>query len=378
MRHWPLQLGATELFLTFPQCFATSGFLRGRECLLPTSFQIIMTFAGLGSDLAIDLGTANTCVFALGKGVVVSEPSLIAFNTSTGAVEAVGEHARGMLGRTPERLRPVRPIRDGVIADFDACEKMLAYFIKKTTAQVGGWTRPRVVFGVPSEITPVERRAVKESAYRAKVSEVFLVDEPMAAAFGAGLPITEAAGSMIIDIGGGTTDIAVISLSGVVISKSVRVAGDAFDESIILHLKRRHEVLIGERTAEAIKMQIGSATKLDKPLSMEVKGRHIGKGVPVKVTVCDTEIREAIGEPLKAIVTAVREILDQIPPELSADIFDRGVALCGGTVLLRNLDRCLQQETSLPVKIVDQPLSAVVVGAGKMLEDKKLLKRLAA
>jgi rod shape-determining protein MreB and related proteins len=337
-----------------------------------------MTFAGLGSDLAIDLGTANTCVFAQGKGVVVSEPSLIAFNTSTGAVEAVGEHARGMLGRTPDRLRPVRPIRDGVIADFDACEKMLSYFIKKTNAQVGGWARPRVVFGVPSEITPVERRAVKESAYRAKVSEVFLVDEPMAAAFGAGLPITEAAGSMIIDIGGGTTDIAVISLSGVVISKSVRVAGDAFDEAIILHLKRRHEVLIGERTAEAIKMEIGSATKLDKPLTMEVKGRHIGKGVPVKVTVCDTEIREAMGEPLKTIVNAVRETLDQIPPELSADIFDRGVALCGGSVLLRNFDRCLRQETSLPVKIVDQPLSAVVLGAGKMLEDRKLLKRLAA
>ena len=337
-----------------------------------------MTFAGLGHDLAIDLGTANTCVFALGKGVIISEPSLIAFNTSTGAVEAVGEHARGMLGRTPDRLRPVRPIRDGVIADFDATEKMLSYFIKKTNEQVGGWTRPRVVFGVPSQITPVERRAVRESAYRAKVSEVYLVDEPMAAALGAGLPITEAAGSMIIDIGGGTTDIAVISLSGVVISKSVRVAGDAFDDSIIQHLKRRHEVLIGERTAEDIKLQIGSATKLDKPLTMEVKGRHIGRGVPVKVTVCDTEIREALGEPLKTIINAVRETLDQIPPELSADIFDRGVALCGGTVLLRNLDLRLRQETQLPVKIVDQPLSAVVVGAGKMLEDKKLLKRLAA
>jgi rod shape-determining protein MreB len=338
----------------------------------------IMTFAGLGSDLAIDLGTANTCVFAQGKGVIVSEPSLIAFNTSTGAVEAVGEHAHGMLGRTPDRLRPVRPIRDGVIADFDAAEKMLAYFIKKTNAQVGGWARPKVVFGVPSEITPVERRAVKESAYRAKVSQVFLVDEPMAAAFGAGLPITEPAGSMIIDVGGGTTDIAVISLSGVVISKSVRVAGDAFDESIILHLKRQHEVLIGERTAEAIKLQIGSATKLDKPLTMEVKGRHIGKGVPVKVTVCDSEIREALAEPLKTIIGAVRETLDQIPPELSSDIFDRGVALCGGSVLLRNFDRRLRQETHLPVKIVDQPLSAVVLGAGKMLEDRKLLKRLAA
>jgi rod shape-determining protein MreB len=339
---------------------------------------IIMAFAGLGTDLAIDLGTANTCVYALGRGVVVSEPSLIAFNTSTGAIEAIGEDARGMLGRTPDRLRPVRPIRVGVIADFDAAEKMLTHFIRKANKQLGGWTRPRVIFGVPSQITPVERRAVKESAYRAKVSEVYLVDEPMAAALGAGLPITEAAGSMIIDAGGGTTDIAVISLSGVVVSRSVRVAGDAFDEAIILHLKKRHEVLIGERTAEDIKLQIGSATKLDKPLTMEVKGRHIGKGVPVKVTVNDTEIREAISEPLKTIINAVHETLDQIPPELSADIFDRGVALCGGSVLLRNLDRRLRQETSLPVQIVEQPLSAVVVGAGKMLEDRKLLKRLAA
>jgi rod shape-determining protein MreB len=337
-----------------------------------------MGFAGLGSDLAIDLGTANTCVYALGKGVVVNEPSLIAFNTSTGAVEAVGEDARGMLGRTPDRLRPIRPIRDGVIADFDATEKMLTYFLRKARQKIGGWSRPRVVFGVPSQITPVERRAVKESAYRAKVSEVYLVDEPMAAALGAGLPITEAAGTMIIDIGGGTTDIAVISLSGVVISRSVRVAGDAFDDAIIQHLKRRHEVLIGERTAEAIKLQIGSATKLDKPLTMEVKGRHLGRGVPVKVTVCDTEIREAVSEPLKTIIMAVRETLDHIPPELSADIFDRGVALCGGSVLLRNLDRRLRQETQLRVEIVDQPLSAVVLGAGKMLEDRTLLKKLAA
>ncbi len=337
-----------------------------------------MGFAGLGSDLAIDLGTANTCVFALGMGVVVDEPSLIAFNTSTGAVEAVGEGAREMLGRAPERLRPIRPIRDGVIADFDATEKMLGYFLRKATQKVGGWIRPRVIVGVPSQITPVERRAVKESAYRAKASEVYLVDEPMAAALGAGLPITEAGGTMIIDIGGGTTDIAVISLSGVVISRSVRVAGDAFDDAIIQHLKRRHEVLIGERTAETIKLEIGSATKLDKPLTMEVKGRHLGRGVPVKVTVSDAEIRDALAEPLKTIISAVRETLDQIPPELSADIFDRGVALCGGSVLLRNLDRCLCQETQLRVKIVEQPLSAVVVGAGKMLEDRKLLKRLAA
>jgi rod shape-determining protein MreB len=336
-----------------------------------------MAFAGLGSDLAIDLGTANTCVFALGRGVVVSEPSLIAFHAATGAIEAVGDAAREMLGRTPGHLRPVRPIRDGVIADFDAAEKMLTHFIRKTRGHIGGWARPRVVIGVPAEITPVERRAVKDSAYKAKASEVFLVDEPMAAAVGAGLPIGEAAGNMIIDVGGGTTDIAVISLAGVVIGRSVRVAGDSFDEAITTHLKRKHEVLIGERTAEEIKLQIGSATALEKPLSMEVKGRHFAKGVPVRVKVSDAEIREAISEPLTTILKAIRETLDQIPPELSADIYDRGIALCGGGALLRNLDRRIHQETQLPVKIVDQPLSAVVIGAGKMLSDRTLLKKLA-
>ena len=282
-----------------------------------------------------------------------------------------------MLGRNPENLRPVKPIRDGVIADFDAAEKMLTHFIRKTNQQVGGWARPRVVIGVPAQITPVERRAVKDSAYRAKVSEVFLVDEPMAAALGAGLPITDAAGNMIIDVGGGTTDIAVISLAGVVISRSVRVAGDAFDQAIIHHMKRRHEVLVGERTAVEIKQRIGSATALDKPTKMEVKGRHVGRGVPVRVMVSDAEIREAIAEPLKTILKAVRETLDQIPPELSADIYDRGIALCGGSALLRNLDRLIHHETQLPVQIVEQPLSAVVLGAGKMLADKDLLRRLA-
>ncbi|HZM93903.1 MAG TPA: rod shape-determining protein [Vicinamibacterales bacterium] len=335
-----------------------------------------MPFA-LATDLAIDLGTANTCVFARGRGVVVSEPSLIAFNTATGAIEAVGDDARAMLGRNPEHLRPVKPIRDGVIADFDAAEKMLTHFIRKTNQQVGGWARPRVVIGVPAQITPVERRAVKDSAYRAKVSEVFLVDEPMAAALGAGLPVTEAAGNMIIDIGGGTTDIAVISLAGVVISRSVRVAGDAFDEAIIHHMKKRHEVLVGERTAEEIKFEIGSATALDKPATMEVKGRHVGRGVPIRVTITDAEIREALAEPLKTILKVVRETLDQIPPELSADIYDRGIAVCGGSALLRNFDRLIHQETQLPVQIVEQPLSAVVIGAGKMLTDKALLKRLA-
>jgi rod shape-determining protein MreB len=331
----------------------------------------------LATDLAIDLGTANTCVFARGRGVVVSEPSLIAFNTVTGSIEAVGNDAREMLGRNPEHLRPVKPIRDGVIADFDAAEKMLTHFIRKTNRQVGGWARPRVVIGVPAQITPVERRAVKDSAHRAKVSEVFLVDEPMAAALGAGLPITDAAGNMIIDVGGGTTDIAVISLAGVVISRSVRVAGDAFDQAIIHHMKKRHDVLVGERTAEEIKFQIGSATALEKPLKMEVKGRHVGRGVPVRVTVSDAEVRDAIADPLKTILKAIRETLDQIPPELSADIFDRGIAVCGGSALLRNFDRLVHQETQLPVQVVQEPLSAVVLGAGKMLADMPLLRRLA-
>jgi rod shape-determining protein MreB len=332
---------------------------------------------GFGTDLAIDLGTANTCVYARGRGVLVSEPSLIAFNAATGAVEAVGETAREMLGRTPAFLRPVRPIRDGVIADFDAAEKMLTYFIRKAQSQIGGWVRPRVIIGVPAEITPVERRAVQDSAYRAKASEVFLIDEPMAAAVGAGLPISDAAGNMVIDVGGGTTDVAVISLAGLVIGRSLRVAGDAMDEAIISHLRKHHDLLIGERTAEAVKMQVGSAMPLDEPLTMEVKGRHTGRGVPVRVSVTDQEIREALAEPLKTILKAIREVLDEIPPELSADIFDRGIALCGGGALLRNLDRRIHEETHLPVQIVQDPLTAVVIGAGKMLADEALLKKLA-
>jgi rod shape-determining protein MreB len=336
----------------------------------------LMSLGHFGSGLAIDLGTANTCIFAPGKGIVVSEPSVIAFNVATGAVEAVGSDAREMIGRSPTTLRPVRPIRDGVIADFDAAERMLTHFIRKAHRQTGAWARPRVIIGVPTEITPVERRAVKDSAHRAKASEVYLIDEPMAAAVGAGLPITDAAGNMIIDIGGGTTDIAVISLLGVVIGRSVRVAGDAMDAAIIQYLRKQHDLLIGERTAEEIKIRIGSAIKLDSALTMEVRGRHIGKGVPKKVVVSDTEIREALAEPLKVILKTVREALDQVPPEMSADIYDRGIALCGGGALLRHLDECLRQETHLPVQIVENPLAAVVLGAGKMLSDQGLLKKL--
>ncbi len=335
-----------------------------------------MRGARLGGDLAIDLGTANTCVFARGRGVVVSEPSIVALNTTSGAVEAVGLGARDMLGRAPGHIRPVRPIRGGVIADFDAAEKMLTYFMKKAHRTLRSWARPRVVIGVPTEITPVERRAVKDSAYRAKASEVHLVDEPMAAAVGAGLPVTEAAGNMIIDVGGGTTDVAVISLVGVVYSRSVRVAGDAMDDAIIQYVKRRHDLLIGERTAEEIKATIGSALPLEAPLTMEVKGRDLGRGVPKRITLTDAEVREALAEPLKVIIRAVREGLDQVPPELSADIFDRGISLCGGGSMLRQLDRLIHKETHLPVQSVEDPLSAVVIGAGRILSDDALLKKL--
>ena len=327
------------------------------------------------SDIAIDVGTANTCIFTRGA-VALNEPSLVAYDIVRGCIEAIGADAREMLGRTPANITPIRPMKGGVIADFDAVDKMLAHFVRKVN-NGRAFVRPRLVIGVPPEITPVERRAVKESAARMKASEMYLVDEPMAAALGAGLPVTEAAGNMIVDVGGGTTDIAVISLAGVVISRSVRVAGDAFDAAIIHHMKKRHELLVGERTAEEIKLEIGSATVLEKPLKMEVKGRHVGRGVPVRVTITDAEIREALGEPLKAILKVIRETLDQIPPELSADIYDRGIAVCGGSALLRNFDRLVHEETQLPVQVVDQPLSAVVIGAGKMLTDIALLKRLA-
>jgi len=336
-----------------------------------------MSPARFGTDFAIDLGTTNTCVFAQGHGVVLSEPSVIAFNAASGVVEAVGIEARNMIGRCPGYLRPVRPIRDGVIADFDATEKMLTHFIRKAHRHVRGWAKPRVVIGVPTEITPVERQAVKDSTVRAKASEVHLVDEPMAAAIGAGLPIADAAGNMIIDIGGGTTDVAVISLLGVVIGRSVRVGGDAMNVAIIQHMQRKHELLIGEQMAEAIKIEIGSAAELDVPMTMEVRGRHVGKGLPRKIVVTDAEIREALGEPLKIILRAIRETLDQIPPELSADIYDRGISLCGGGSLLKNFDRRIRAEAKLPVQMVEDPMSAVVLGAGKMLSDDVLLRKLA-
>jgi rod shape-determining protein MreB len=325
-------------------------------------------------DLAIDLGTANTCVFARGAGIVINEPSIVAVNTVSDEIEAFGIDAKEMLGRTPRSITAIRPLRDGVIADFDAAEKMLGHFIKKAHRRQR-LVRPRVVIGVPSEITQVERRAVKESAYRAKASEVHLIEEAMAAAIGAGLPITEASGNMIVDIGGGTTDIAVISLAGTVYSKSVRVAGNAMDEAITQFVKREHDLLIGERTAEQVKIEIGSAAPLHETRQMEVKGRHVVEGKPTTIMLSDGQVREALAEPVRLIIQAVRDALERIPPELSADVFDRGIVLSGGGALLHNFDARLRRETGLPVQIAGDPLSAVVLGAGKMLSDFALLRK---
>ena len=327
------------------------------------------------NDLAIDLGTANTCVYARAKGIVVDEPSIVAINKVTGRIEAVGKDAKEMLGRTPGNIVAIKPMKDGVIADFEITEKMLNHFIKKAHNRTV-WVRPRIVIGVPSEITQVEKREVKDSAKRAKASEVYLVEEAMAAAIGAGMPITEPSGNMIVDIGGGTTDIAVISLAGIVYSKAVKVAGNAMDESIIQYVKQKYKLLIGERTAEAIKMTVGSAFPLDDPLTMEIKGRHLIEGIPKTLTINDEEIREALAEPINKIVEAVRVALERTPPELSADIVDRGILLTGGGSMLNNLDKRLREETGLPLSMAEDPLGSVVQGAGKMLNDFDLLRKI--
>jgi rod shape-determining protein MreB len=333
-------------------------------------------FSLFSSDLAIDLGTANTLVFAKGKGIVVNEPSIVAINKNNGEIEAVGKEAKEMLGRTPGNIVAIRPMKDGVIADFKITERMLGYFIQKAHGRKM-LVHPRIVIGVPSEITQVEKRAVIDSAYRAKASEVHLVEQAMVAAIGAGLPITEPSGNMIVDIGGGTTDVAVVSLSGIVYSRSVRVAGNEMDDAIMQYLKRKYNLLIGERTAEAIKMQIGSAYPLDKPLTMEIKGRNLIEGVPKTLTIDDSEIRDALSECIATIMNAIRVALERTPPELSADISDKGIVLTGGGALIKNLDRRIREETGLPVSIAEDPLASVVLGTGKMLTDFKLLRRIA-
>jgi rod shape-determining protein MreB and related proteins len=332
------------------------------------------SFLGMfSSNLAIDLGTANTLVYATGKGIVVDEPSIVAMNRSTGEVEGVGNTARDMLGRTPGYIVTIRPMRDGVIADFDAAQQMLHSFIQKAHRRKK-LVHPKIIVGVPSETTEVEKRAVLDAAYRAKASEVHLVEQAIVAAIGAGLSVTEPVGSMVVDIGGGTTDLAVISLGGIVYSRSLRVAGNLMDQNIIEHLKHEHHVLIGERTAEVVKIEVGSAYPLDRPASIEVKGRDMVRGIPTTVSVSDREIRQALSGCVSSIIQAIRVALERTPPELSGDISDRGIVLTGGGSLLKNLDKRIQIETNLPISLAEDPLKSVVLGTARMLEDFKLLQ----
>lgn len=338
-------------------------------------------FGFISKDLAIDLGTANTLVYVKGRGIVSNEPSVVAVHRDsrgTKKVIAVGVEAKKMLGKTPGNIVAIRPLRDGVIADFEITEAMLKYFIQKIHNKKS-YARPRIVISVPSGITPVEKRAVKESAESAGAREVYLIEEPMAAAIGVGLPITEPSGNMIVDIGGGTTEVAVISLAGIVYCNSVRVAGDKIDEAIIQYIKRKYNLLIGERTSEMIKINIGSAyPAIDgEELTMEVKGRDLVGGIPKTLEISSNEIREAIAEPVNAIVEAVRIALERTPPELASDIVDKGIIISGGGALLRNLDLLIKEVTRLPVIIAENPLTAVVEGAGKALDEVALLKEIA-
>ncbi len=331
------------------------------------------------SDLAIDLGTANTLIYLKGKGIVVNEPSVVAIQKDSRGVKrvlSVGEEAKKMQGRTPGSIMAIRPMKDGVIADFEITAEMLKYFIRKAHNR-RTLLRPRIIICIPLGITEVEKRAVRESAESAGAREVYLIDEPMAAAIGAGLPITEPSGNMIVDIGGGTTEVAVISLSGIVYSRTVRVAGDKMDEAIIQYIKRKYNLLIGERTAEVIKIAIGTAYPSEENEKMEVKGRDLVAGVPKTLEICSEEIREAMIEPINAVIEVIRNALERIPPELAADIVDRGIVLTGGGALLRNIDVLLREETGLPVMLTEDPLTCIVLGSGKTLEELDLLKKVA-
>ncbi len=331
------------------------------------------------NDLAIDLGTSNTLIYVKGKGIVCNEPSVVAVQADArGArkIVAVGREAKDMIGRTPGAVTAIRPIKDGVIADFDVTEAMLRYFITKAHNR-RTMVKPRIVICVPNAITEVEKRAVRESAESAGAREVYLIEEPMAAAIGADLPVADPSGNMIVDIGGGTTEVAVISLAGIVYSRSIRVGGDKMDEAIVQHIKRRYNLLIGERTAEHIKMEVGNAYPFDEPRSMQVKGRDMIAGVPRTVEITSDEVREALSEPVSAIIEAVRVALERTPPELAADIVDKGIVLAGGGALLHNLDVILREETRLPVMIAEEPLSCVVLGTGRVLDQLELLKMVA-
>lgn len=326
------------------------------------------------NDLAIDLGTANTLVYLKGKGIVINEPSVVAIDRKTSKVLAVGAEAKKMLGRTPGNIVAIRPMKDGVIADFEIAEKMLSHFITKTHNR-STFVRPRIVIGVPSRITQVEKRAVRDSAQLAGAREVYLIEQPVAAAIGAGLPIAEPSGNMVVDIGGGTTDVAVISLAGIVYSESVKVAGDKMDEAIMNYIKRKYNLLIGEPMAEQIKFEIGSAYPLEERKTITIKGRDLISGIPKTLVMDDGEIREALSEPISAIVNAIKVALENTPPELAGDIIDRGIVLTGGGSLLRGMDVRLREETNLPVITVENPLTTVVLGTGKVLDELDLLKK---
>jgi rod shape-determining protein MreB len=329
----------------------------------------------LTNDVAIDLGTANTLVFVKGSGIVLNEPSVVAIDQSSRKLYAVGLEAKQMLGKTPDHIAAVRPMKDGVIADFQITEMMLREFIRKSQKKKL-FIRPRIVIAVPSGITEVEKRAVRDSAEHAGAREVYLIAEPIAAAIGVGLPVDKPSGNMIIDIGGGTTEIAVIALDGIVANSSIRVGGDEQDEAIVNYVKRTYNLLIGEQTAEHIKIKIGTAIKLDKPLEMEVKGRDLVAGIPKNLKLTSDEIRDAISEPISQIVEALKSALEQTPPELAADIVDRGIVMTGGGALLRGLDTLLKEETNLPINVVDDPLLCVVLGAGKVLDNVHLYDRI--
>ncbi len=329
------------------------------------------------NDLAIDLGTANTLVYVKGQGIVLREPSVVAINTNTKEVQAVGEAAKQMLGRAPGSITAIRPMKDGVITHFEVTEVMIRSFIHKVHNNRKTLVRPRVVVAVPSGITQVEKRAVRDSVESAGAREVSLIEEPMAAAIGVDLPVEEPTGNMIIDIGGGTTEVAIISMSGIVYSKSVRIAGDEMDEAIVNYIKKKYNLLIGERTAEDLKISIGSAYPMKKRMTMEVKGRDLIGGIPKTLIISDEEVREALTETFRDIVDAVKIALEQTPPELAADILDKGVVVAGGGSLIKGLDTLLKEATGLSITISADPLSAVALGAGKVLSDTKLLERIA-
>jgi rod shape-determining protein MreB len=331
-------------------------------------------FQFIGRDMAVDLGTANTLVYVRGRGIVLNEPSVVAINTKTGAILAVGAEAKRMIGRTPAHIVAIRPLKDGVIADFDVTEKMLRYFIQKVHRR-SFLAKPRVVVCVPSGITGVEQRAVEEATISAGARSAFIIEEPMAAAIGAGLPVHEPTGNMVVDIGGGTTEVAVVSLGGIVTSQSIRIGGDELDESIITYIKKEYSLMLGERTSEEIKMAIASAFPFPDEKQAEIRGRDLVTGLPKTIIVSAEEIRRAIEEPVNAIVDAVKNTLDKTPPELAADIMDKGIVLAGGGSLLKGLDERLKHETGMPIHIAEDPLFAVAVGSGKCLEEFESLKR---